>query len=208
MRNSLAGVVVATLAGLWCSCGAARPSKYYELTLPTIAASAMPAPTYTFTLLVAPPTASHLYREDRVVYSTGSALGTYAYQRWAQPPTEMIEEMLIRRLRESGRYRAVYAQSSSVHGDYLIRGHIYDFKEVSGATLLARVTIELELRELKTGTTVWSHFYTHDEPVAHKDVTALIAAIDRNMQQGFGEIISSLDQYFAAHITMQAQGSQ
>jgi len=208
MRSIAAGLAIAMMAGALCSCGAARPSKYYELTIPNLANSAPAAQLHTITLLIAPITASHLYRGDRVVYSTGSEMGTYEYQRWAEPPTEMIEAMLIRELRASGRYRGVYAQTSSARGDYLIRGHLYDFKEVSGSTLLARVTVELELRELRTGATVWTHFYTHDEPVAHKDVPAVISALDRNVQQGINEFVVGLDQYFGAHITTEAQVSQ
>jgi ABC-type uncharacterized transport system auxiliary subunit len=188
--------VVAAVAGILCSCGAARPSKYYQLTIPGETSQARAVQPYGVTLLVAPLTASHLYREDRIVYSSGSEMGIYEYQRWAEPPTEMITEMLIRGLRESGRYRAVYSQSSTGHGDYLLRGHLYDFKEVSGGSLLARVSVELELHELKTGATVWTHLYTYDEPVAHKDVSAVIAALDRNAQRGIGEFTASLGEYF------------
>lgn len=188
--------VVAAMAGVLSSCGAARPAKYYQLTIPGETGRDRAARPYSVTLLVAPITASHLYRGDRVVYSTGSEMGTYEYQRWAEPPSEMIAEMLVRALRESGRYHAVYSQTSSSHGDYLVRGHLYDFKEVSGGSLLGRVTLELELRELKTGVTVWTHFYTYDEPVAHKDVSAVIAALDRNAQRGIGEFTASLGEYF------------
>jgi ABC-type uncharacterized transport system auxiliary subunit len=193
-------LVVAAMAGILCSCGAARPSKYYQLTIPSETSQARAAQTYAITLLVAPITSSHLYRGDRVVYSTGSEMGTYEYQRWAEPPSEMIAEMLVRGLRESGQYRAVYSQTSSAHGDYLLRGHLYDFKEISGGSVLARVTVELELRELKTGATVWTHFYTYDEPVAHKDVPAVIAALDRNAQRSITEFANSLNEYFEGHL--------
>lgn len=196
MTRTASVLVLAIVVGISCSCGAARPSKYYQLTIPGETSQARAAPPYAVTLLVAPITASHLYREDRIVYSSGSEMGTYERQRWAEPPTEMIAEMLVRGLRESGRYRAVYSQASSAHGDYILHGHLYDFKEVSGGSLLARVTVELELRELKTGATVWTHFYTCDEPVAHKDVSAVIAALDRNAQRGIGEFTASLGEYF------------
>jgi cholesterol transport system auxiliary component len=200
MTSTATILVVAGMAGALCSCGAARPSKYYQLTIPGQMSSARAAQPYALTLLVSPITASHLYRGDRVVYSTGSEMGTYEYQRWAEPPSEMLAEMLVRALRESGRYHAVYSQTSSVHGDYLVRGHLYDFKEISGANLLSRVTLELELRELKTGATVWTHFYTYDEPVARKDVPSVIAALDRNAQRGISEFANSLNEYFEGHL--------
>ena len=107
MTRTASVLLLAIVIGILCSCGAARPSKYYQLTIPGETSQAQVVQPYGVTLLVAPLTASHLYREDRIVYSSGSEMGIYEYQRWAEPPTEMITEMLIRGLRESGRYRAV-----------------------------------------------------------------------------------------------------
>lgn len=152
------------------------------------------------TLLIGRITAPALYREDQIVYSTGGeSMGTYEYHRWAEPPTEMIAEIILRQLRSSGRYRGVYALRSDIHGDFVLHGRLYDFKEVSGSSEVGRVTLELELRDLKSGTPAWSHFYSHDEPAASKDIGAIVAALDHNIQQGISECRTSLEQYFAAH---------
>jgi ABC-type uncharacterized transport system auxiliary subunit len=197
------GIVVGVLAlcaGVASGCGAARPSKYYQLTVPgDLAPAADPNP-YPVTLLLGPLTASHLYREDHIVYSSsGQNMGTYEYQRWAEPPTEMMDEVLFRELRASGRYRAVNSMRSNARGDFLLHGRLYDFKEVAGNPLVARVAMELELKDTKTGATVWTHFYAHDEPVSGKDIAAVVAALDRNVQSGVNEMKASLEQYFAAH---------
>ena len=181
-------------------CGAARPSKYYELEPPNDLSSAKASDPLPITLLIGRLKASHLYREDRIVYSTkGEQMGTYEYQRWAEPPTEMIEQMLLRELRASGHYAGIYSLSSERSGDYLLHGTLFDFREVSGGSILARVTLDLELRDTKTGTTVWTHSYTHDEPVSGKDISAVVAAIDRNAQRAVSEIRASLDVYFSSH---------
>jgi ABC-type uncharacterized transport system auxiliary subunit len=152
------------------------------------------------TLLVGNLQASHLYREDRIVYSSGGTqMGAYETQRWAEPPTEMVEEVLIRELRASGRFHAVYTHRSNTTGDFLLRGHLYDFKEVSEGSVIARCTFELELQELKSGKTVWTHYYTHDEPVASKDVAAVVSALDKNVQLGVKSALTSLEQFFASH---------
>ncbi len=65
--------------------------------------------------------------------------------------------------------------------------------------MLGRVAFELEMRDLKTGATVWTHYYTHDEAVDGKDVPAVVAALDKNVQRGVKEVVASLDQYFASH---------
>ena len=199
MKYKLAWMA-ALSAGLLAGCGAARPSKYYQLTIPGDVASLAERNPYPVTLLLGPLRASQLYREDQIVYSSGGdQMGTYQYQRWAQPPTEMLPEILLRDLRDSGRYRAVDLLRSNSRGDYILYGRLYDFKEVSGTSLSTRLTIDLEMRETKTGSTVWTHFYTHDEPAGGKDISAVVAALDRNAQRGMAEVQSSLDQYFSMH---------
>jgi ABC-type uncharacterized transport system auxiliary subunit len=191
---------VALMIGLLSGCGAARPSNYYQLTVPSDAGAVEKAGAVPVTLLLGQLMTSHLYREERIVYGNGAErLGTYEYQRWAEPPTEMIQEVLLRELRSSGRYRAVHYRRSNMQGDFAIRGRLYDFKEVDGGQMSARVTLELEMRELKSGATVWTHYYTRDEPASGKDVPALVTALDKNVQRGVKEVVESLDQYFASH---------
>jgi ABC-type uncharacterized transport system auxiliary subunit len=202
------GVVwaLALCAGISNGCGAARPSKYYGLTMPGGMAPAADPSAFPVTLLLGPLTASHLYREDKLVYSTsGESMGTYETQRWVAPPTEMMQTVLFRELRASGRYRGVNNLRSAARGDYLLHGQLYDFKEVSGNGLVARVAVEYELRETKTGATVWSHYYAHDEPVSGKEVGAVVAALDRNVQGIVGEVKAGLEQYFSAHPVTQAE---
>jgi ABC-type uncharacterized transport system auxiliary subunit len=200
-RKSTLGILALALA-LTCmtGCGATRPSKYYQLTVPgdlTPVANPNPIP---ITLLIGRLTGPALYREDQIVYSSGGeSMGTYEYQRWSEPPTEMIAEVMLRQFRASGHYRSVYTLRSDIHGDFLLHGRLYDFKEVAGSSLVARVTMELELRNIKAGASVWTHFYTHDEPVSGKDVGAVVAALDKNVQQGIAEFRAGLDQYFAEH---------
>ena len=187
-------------ASLVSGCGAARPSKYYQLTVPGgLAPAANPNPV-PITLLIGRMTGPALYREDQIVYSSGGeGMGLYEYHRWIEPPTDMIREILLRQLRASGHYRGVYTLRSDIHGDYLLHGRLYDFKEVSESSEVARVTMELELRNIKTATTVWTHYYSHDEPAASKTVEAVVEALDKNVQRGIAECQASLDEYFAEH---------
>lgn len=196
---ALAAAAIVLAAG----CGAARPSKYYQLTVPGDMAAPANSSAYPITMVVGALTSSALYRDDHIVYGTsGEQMGTYEYQKWAEPPTEMLHDVLLRALRGSGHYRGVYSLRSTVRGDYLLRGRLYDFKEVpgnAGNALLARVTLDLELRDEKSGAIVWTHFYSFDQPVNGKDVAAVVAALDQNVQRGLAQILASLDQYFAAH---------
>jgi uncharacterized lipoprotein YmbA len=76
-------ISMASLAAVFLTgCGAARPSKYYQLTVPSgDAAQAAGRSSNGVTLLLGPLRASHLYREDHIVYSSnGENMGTYEYQ--------------------------------------------------------------------------------------------------------------------------------
>ena len=197
-KGALLAMAVLFVSG----CGAARPSKYYQLSLSNDVTSSVAADPFPVTLILGRMKASHLYREDRIVYSAkGEEMGTYEYQRWTEPPAEMIEETLLRALRASGRYRGVYSFGSNSRGDFLLRGQLFDFKEVSGETLSTRVTLELELSDRKSGATVWTHNYSHDEPVSGKDISAVVAALNRNVQRCVAEVGTSLDEYFSSHST-------
>jgi ABC-type uncharacterized transport system auxiliary subunit len=206
VRTTLAAktmlVVIALTVGLAAGCGASRPSKYYQLTVPGDGAPAANPNPVPITLLIGRITGPALYNADQIVYSTGGeSMGTYEYQRWSEPHTQMIAEVMLRQLRASGQYRGVYTLRSDIHGEFLLHGRLYDFKEISASksNTVARLTIELELRNIKTGTSVWTHFYTHDEPVTGKEVGAIVAALDKNVQEAVAEFRSSLDQYFTEH---------
>jgi len=65
----------------------------------------------------------HLYREDRIVYGNGpEQLGTYEFERWAEPPAELIQGVLLRQLRASGRYRRRLLPAQQYERRFALRG--------------------------------------------------------------------------------------
>jgi ABC-type uncharacterized transport system auxiliary subunit len=200
-RNRRGAIWILLLcAGLSSGCGAARPIRYYELSVPGNLAPAADSNAYPITVVVGSLSASHLYREDQIVYGTpGESMGLYETQRWAEPPTDMLQDLVFRELQASGRYRSVNTLRSSARGDYILQGRLYDFKEVSANPLVARVALEFQLRDMKSDAIVWSQYYAHDEPVSGKEVSAVVAALNRNVQGIVGQVQAALEQYFAAH---------
>jgi ABC-type uncharacterized transport system auxiliary subunit len=202
-RMQISGLLM--LAILMAGCGAARPVKYYVLDVnpaPTNSASAQ----IPVTLLVGRLVASHLYHDDRLVYGSGPVqLGTYEYDRWAEAPADMVQDMLVTILRSSRQFRAVSRVTSNVRGEYVVRGHLYSMYGVDQPELVARFSLQLELFDPTTRTTVWSQIYTHDEPVAAKTVPAIVEAMDKNVTAGLQQLSSGITQYFASHPPQQAQ---
>jgi ABC-type uncharacterized transport system auxiliary subunit len=186
-------------------CAASRPMKYYVLD-PGPVPAPQGAPTYPVTLLVGRVSASHLFRDDRLVYGSGPVqLGVYSYDRWAEPPADMLQDLLVSNLRSTGQYRAVSPLGSNVRGDYVVRGHLWDISEVDKPDLMARFSLEIELFDPNTRTTVWSHRYEHDEPAQGKTVNDVVQAMDKNVRAGLQQITAGISEYFATHPVAQPQ---
>jgi ABC-type uncharacterized transport system auxiliary subunit len=203
-RVIVAAALAVALGGI-AGCGAAHPTDYYQLSIPVPAAAPVTAApgAYPVSLLVARFTAPEIYRGDDMVYRSGpNQLGIYEYHRWASSPPEMLEIILARRLRESGRYRSVEVLRSKSSGDFILRGRLFNFDEVDGPPLGARVSFEVDLEDAATGKTLWSQSYAHEQAVEGKggqSVSAVVEALDADVTQGMGEIVAGLDHYFSAH---------
>ncbi|HEV2222568.1 MAG TPA: ABC-type transport auxiliary lipoprotein family protein [Candidatus Acidoferrales bacterium] len=190
-----AGIIVTA------NCGAARPVKYYTLNpapVPEPSVSVENDAPLPVTILIGRITASHLYLDSPIVYSSGGVeLGTYPSHRWAEVPTEMLETMLTQSLRAKGKFRSVGRLGSSARGDYILRGHLYSLEEVDSPSLVARFSLALELFQPKTGNVVWSQSYSHDEPVGKKTVPAVVEALRQDVLAGIDQLTNSLDAYIS-----------
>ena len=71
---------------------------------------------------------------------------------------------------------------------------------VTAGSTAALVTMEFELFDRKTAKTVWTHFYSHSEPVQGKEIPVVVSALDRNLVRGLTEVTSGLDGYFSANL--------
>jgi ABC-type uncharacterized transport system auxiliary subunit len=197
-------IVLALISG---GCGAARPIKYYVIDPGPMAANPA-APQFPVAIMIARVSASHLYREDRVVFGSGAVqFGTHENERWAESPVDMMQDLLLASLRSTGQYASVARIGSMQHGNYILRGHLNSLYEVDKPALLGRFSIELELFDSKAGATVWSESYTHDEPVSGKSVADVVEALDRNVHSGIQQLTTSLGQYFASHPPTPAAGN-
>lgn len=195
MRDAL---LILAIAAFSAACGSSRPIKYYTLDVPAESAVDL-SPQFPISILVARVTAAHLYRDDRLVYGTGAfQLGTYEYQRWTEPPVDMIQDSLIAALRATHRYRSVSAIASNLRGNYIVRAHLTALDEIDKPQLAARFSLDAELYDPRAGAALWSASYTHDEPVAGKKVPDVIEALDRNVKVGMAQLATELGQYFAS----------
>jgi ABC-type uncharacterized transport system auxiliary subunit len=188
------------LALIEAGCGAPRAVKYYTLDTtpaPVTSTSAQ----FPISLLVGRVMSSQLYRDDRIVYGSGQVqLGLYDYDRWSEPPTDLIQTALIASLRATGQYRSISRVTSSVKGDYILRSRLISMYGVDLPVLSSRLVLQLELYDPVNHAVVWSQAYSHDEPVqGDKTVANIVIAMDANVKTCLQQTTASLSQYFTAN---------
>ena len=193
-RSILLSLVALTLSG----CGKIKPIQYYTLQSPT--APALSTGTHAVSLLVAGIGGPEILRRSPIAYRVGgNEIGAYQYRQWEEPPVEMIQNSLIRLLRESGNYQSVESLSGASGGEFLVRGRLNDFEEVDGPAITGLVSMEFELYDRKSGKVVWAHSYSQSEPAKGKEMPAIVAALDADLDRGLKEVAAGINQYFSTN---------
>lgn len=201
MRKFLQIILVAGSLATVAGCAAQKPLRFYTLEKPPSASATADAPgTSSIALMVGHLSSPRLLRDDRIVYGMSEVeMGVYHRHRWAEPPPEMLETMLIEQLRATGQYKSVQRLGSAARGEYIVRGRLIALNEIdSPSGIIARFAMELDVFQPKTGTVVWTQTYQHDEPVAKKTVNDVVEALQKNVQTGLGQLTSSMGQYLAS----------
>jgi ABC-type uncharacterized transport system auxiliary subunit len=195
IRLTLTLLVALSLGG----CGSSKPIRYYTLQIP--AAPTLTTNAYPVSLLVANVSAAQIFQDAPIAYRIGvNEIGTYEYSHWEEPPVNLVKRRLIRLLRGSGDYQSVADLGSNSVGQFVLRGRLYDFEEVDSATIAGLVSMEFDLYDRKSGKVLWTHYYSQSEPVQTKEISAVVTALDLNLDRGLKEVVAGLDQYFAANL--------
>jgi ABC-type uncharacterized transport system auxiliary subunit len=199
MNRATGPILFSLLALILSGCAKTKPIRYYAIqssTAPTLSSG-----TSTVSLLVAEISTPAIFRDSPIAYRIGTnEVGTYQYSRWIEPPVELVHYHLIHLLRSSGTYQSVDSLGSASGGQFVVRGHLYDFEEVDGAGgITGLVSMDFQLYDRKAGKVVWSHGYSQSEPVQGKEISAIVTALDVNLERGLKEVAAGLDQYFAAN---------
>ncbi|HTS24790.1 MAG TPA: ABC-type transport auxiliary lipoprotein family protein [Bryobacteraceae bacterium] len=180
-------------------CIATKPVHYYTL------GPGAPATTESkpggLILLVGNISTPEALQDGRIRYRTGpNEVGAYEYHRWMEQPGTMVRNALIRALRNSGQYQRVLESGSSVSGDYLLRGNIEEFDEVDGASIRTKISLHVELVELKTNRNVWDQVLEREEPVNGKTVVEVVQSLDRNLQHVVSDTTSEVDRFLTSRV--------
>jgi ABC-type uncharacterized transport system auxiliary subunit len=76
-------------------------------------------------------------------------------------------------------------------------GKLLEFGEVDGASIQARISLRVELVDMKTNLNVWDRLTERGEPVNGKSVRDVVQALDRNLQHVVSETAGEVDKFLA-----------
>ena len=126
---------------------------------------------------------------------------SYNYSRWRANPGYLVTDYLIRDLRESGLFKAVFGPDSSDKYRFKLEGGVAEFQEVDAAdgwkaSLALTVTLLDTTQEELPQRVVFQKNYRVQEPLPEKTPQGLAQGMSRAMEQVSARIIN--DTYEAA----------
>jgi ABC-type uncharacterized transport system auxiliary subunit len=153
-----------------------------------------------FSIAAAYNSANMIFRKDS--YS----LDTFNYSRWAVNPADMIADSLLRDMRESGFFRAVFSRHETDDGRFLISGGIEEFYlrvEKGDKTAVISISISLkDTQEKETGKSImFQKKYIREEPLTESSPRGYCQAASQAMRIISEQIIN--DTYTAIKTNVQ-----
>jgi ABC-type uncharacterized transport system auxiliary subunit len=186
--------------GLWLpvvlavvSCGVPR-TQYYTVEMPQVAAGRS-APVDR-RIVVQRFSADRVLVDDRILYREGpNELNFYEYKRWANPPVDIVTNYFVYRLKQSGDYANVSSYKTGGPSDLILRGRVYHFEEVDrGKEVFASVSLELELTDTRTRTSVWRGEAACTRPITTRDMGGVVGGISECLDEAASKLLGSMRQ--------------
>ena len=188
------GVVVLLLVGGCLGRGDFTPMRYYSIdNLPVTVAPVVrswPVP-----LGVRPFTAATRYR-DRILYRLSPVeVGFYAYDRWVEPPEEMVTRVITAVLSASGLFRQVVTVDTVQLPAWLLSGELIRFDEVRDTGgRRAECWLRVEVQQAHDERLLWTDVLKATELLAAETPEALAQAMSRAVQQVAMRLLARLEQ--------------
>jgi ABC-type uncharacterized transport system auxiliary subunit len=128
-----------------------------------------------------------VYDRESMVYREGAqSTGADFYNRWSANPGSMVADMLARDFAESGLYRAVQRNASSLPNDYQLSGEIEEIEE-RPASPACSAHLRLRVLLVHTGGAAdpvqLQRTYEADEPCPCNAPPALAVAMSQALQR-------------------------
>jgi ABC-type uncharacterized transport system auxiliary subunit len=123
--------------------------------------------------------------------------GVYQYNRWRTTPGFLVTDFLIRDLRQSGRFKAVFSYDRSDQARFRLEGGVVEFQENNlpgpwQAALTLNITLLDTDQENIAARVMFQRTYQAQEPMAVKTPQGLAEAMSAALQKLSGRIIEDV----------------
>ena len=143
---------------------------------------------------VRPFTAATRYR-DHILYRTSAVeFAFYPYDRWVEPPEEMVTRLVSHMVRASSLFRQVVPADSVQLPAWILSGEVTRFDEVREAgRRRAECWLRVEVRRGRDEQLLWSEVLSAVEPLTEETPAALAQAMSRAVQRVAQSLIAGLE---------------
>ena len=124
---------------------------------------------------------------------------TYRYHRWRVNPGQLVTDFLLRDLRQSRLFAAVFGYDRTANPRFQLEGAVEEFQEVNAgdvwtAVLAVNITLLDTTKEEITQRVLFQKNYRAAEPIIDRTPQGLAAAMSRAMERLSGTIITDVHQ--------------
>jgi ABC-type uncharacterized transport system auxiliary subunit len=135
------------------------------------------------------------YRDNMVYRLSEVEVGFYPFDRWVEPPEEMVTHFLSRALERSGLFQQISSADEVRPPAWILSGEVTSFDEIrdpEGRRALCGV--RLALQRARDDRLVWSGFLSATAALAQESPTGLAEAMTRAVQEVAIRLIRQLEQ--------------
>lgn len=143
-------------------------------------------------LTLSPPTAARMIDSFRIaVRPTPSELQVYRSASWAKTPTDMLQDVVLRTLEDSGRIPAVARQGAGITADYKLVIDLRRFEADYAGNVMPSATIEANAKLIHNidQTVVGSRTFLAAIPASGTEVAQVVDAFGTALQSIGGEMV-------------------
>jgi ABC-type uncharacterized transport system auxiliary subunit len=116
----------------------------------------------------------------------------YGYHLWVEPPPVLLQNQLVRLLRETHAAPNVVTADLRVPPDFLIEGRLHRFEQVVGAPLAVVVDIDLGVVRLRNSELLLFRSYRAETPAAGDQPADAVLAYQAAVSDIFGRFLADL----------------
>jgi ABC-type uncharacterized transport system auxiliary subunit len=188
-------ICLLTICALLTGCLGSRgytPVRYYSIE-PLSDDTPRATRSWTIPLGIQSFTAATRYRERMLYRLSEVEVNFYEYDRWVEPPEEMVTHVVAAALRASGLFPQVRHANNLQLPAWLLSAVLLRFDEVRGPHLSrAECWLQLELRRAQDEQLLWSKTLRAAAPLNSKSPAALATAMTTAVHQIARQLITEL----------------